>query len=252
MSWDKPQGDWVVPDYHIYDPVQGKAANCAFIAALSSLAWMGQGLISQQTGEPTTISFYTIDGIETQITVDWYLCMDADGNLVNAHSSEVTELWPAIYEKAYGTWRQGSPFTPFISCNNYETVNWGGNPCTALTHLTNKASVTKINANSSATAILNDIKQKCSFGKIRFPMVAWTYPTAPDGVTYDATVSASHSYSLLGYISSNIILRNPVGVAASTVITNTNWNGIKVGLGYGIFALDYRDFAKKFEAYGFV
>ena len=50
----------------------------------------------------------------------------------------------------------------------------------------------------------------------KFPMVAYTYPSAPAGITYsDATIVANHSYSVLGVhaigADTYIIMRNPWG-----------------------------------------
>lgn len=250
QEWKKLDIQWMVGSYHVNDPVQGRAANCALIAALSSLAWVQLGLIPSAT-DPTTIPFYSEPNPQNpqpqNITVDWNLCYEGS-TLVYAHSSSPNEIWPAIYEKAYGSWRLGSIF---ISCSNYEDVDWGGNPCTALTHLTNKAGTTKYNAGKTATTIKNDIRLKCyANGKTKYPMVAWTYTSPPD--VYD-DIDPAHSYSLLGLsptsTGSDIVLRNPFGVNDKS--SSSEWNTININNG-GVFKVPDTIFQRNFEAYGYV
>jgi hypothetical protein len=249
MTWAKLLTEWDIDDtYRVTDPHQGLAPNCALIAALSSLAWVGKSLIEQQTNEPTTIPFYSTQGERTDVSVDWKLCYNENSVLVYAHSINA-EIWPAIYEKAYGKWLNPD----FNSCSSYENTDWGGNPCTALTNLTGKASTTKYTAGKLPATIRTDIRYKCyAAGKTIYPMVAWTYPNLESDY---GDILAAHSYSLLGLYptktGTEIVLRNPMGHNADAVGNPTAWNGIGIGKD-GIFKVPEIDFQQQFMAYGWV
>ncbi|MFZ0004754.1 MAG: hypothetical protein WCC86_04395 [Methanoregula sp.] len=158
-------------------------------------------------------------------------------------ASATTSLWASLMEKTYAEFFQlsgsGSD-EPNIS--TFST----GNPLNSLIHLTGKryyclADVQNAAAANSpvqltetayymtefnsANSVFNTIYNQCYVPTaganpaiIATPMVAWTYLTAPTGVTYsNETIVANHCYSILGVhnISGTnyIVLRNPWGMS---------------------------------------
>ncbi len=95
-------GTFGTPEFN--DPVQGHyLQNCSLIAAFASLAWKGK--ISTQTQDPrnTTYSFKFYNPNKTQ-QLEGKTPLDAAGKLLHAKSETPTEIWPALYEKAYYMW----------------------------------------------------------------------------------------------------------------------------------------------------
>eukprot|EP00930_Biecheleria_cincta_P083121 TRINITY_DN72755_c0_g1_i1.p1 TRINITY_DN72755_c0_g1~~TRINITY_DN72755_c0_g1_i1.p1 ORF type:complete len:907 (-),score=156.10 TRINITY_DN72755_c0_g1_i1:175-2895(-) len=90
--------------------VQGQLNSCWFLAALSSVARMGAGLFHLVIEESFVEGRYTFcfhkeelqgDGGWVQVTIDDFLPVDVDGQLVFAKASNPGVLWPCLFEKAY-------------------------------------------------------------------------------------------------------------------------------------------------------
>lgn len=90
--------------------VQGQLNSCWFLAALSSVARMGAGLFPLVIEESFSEGRYTFcfhkaelqgDGGWVQVTIDDFLPVDVDGQLVFAKGSVPGVLWPCLFEKAY-------------------------------------------------------------------------------------------------------------------------------------------------------
>jgi hypothetical protein len=142
LSWDttdevelraRPGGRLVVNGFHFDDVVQNELGDCFLLASLSALAAAnpdalrdaitdhGDGTFTvrffekQRRGPPTPV----------EIRVDGDLPTKANGKLLYASGRSANELWPAIVEKAWATWKGG-----------YSELSLGGYAGDALTALT--------------------------------------------------------------------------------------------------------------------
>jgi len=217
---------------YLQDPVQGCGVDCYVIAACSAIAWVSPQLIPGQAGPAYNYNFWNVrnDGVNRQVNTDNKLALDSSNRLVYGHSTDPAEIWLAMMEKAYGIAKglAGADIgQPNLAADS------GGNPVTALAHIAKG-----VNAAYTSTTITTAGKtwaqmmtaigankfepaNACTvaYSKTKFPMVAFTYVTAPAGVTYNAdTIAANHSYAVLGLNRYNnkcyIVLRNPYGPVA--------------------------------------
>jgi hypothetical protein len=257
---------------NVGDPVQGAyLKNCSLISAFASLAWKGN-VITQPSGPASIYTFQFYNPNKT-ITTDGRTPLDAYGKLMHAKSDTSTEIWPALYEKAYYMWLDNKvdPARP-----DYCKYTGWQSPVTVLNQLTGKTVSQKSCLSSSADAIFTEINNWCSnFNPIatnrtiKTPAVAWTYdPTIsnPNGAVYsDTTIAAQHTYSLLGvtgvksgttWTQKYIVLRNPYGkgkgdpvMAAGDLYTGSLWCNFNLGVNDGLFALRYDLFKKYFDGY---
>ena len=281
---------------YVQDPVQGCGVDCYLVTALTAISWVSPHLLPEQAGPAYTFSFWNLTtGRKDTVNTDNRLPQDASGQCVFAHSTDPTEVWPAHIEKGYGVWKalpgadRGEPDL---------ASDTGGNPVTALAQIAKAvtatyASTTVTTAGRTWAQMLTaigsnkfDPANTCNvtYSKTKFPMVAYTYETAPADVTYNAdTIVANHSYAVLGLYRSNnkcyIVLRNPYGPVAGdpaiagslaggtwTIQTNRYFlkggavnNGIpadtySVNLADndGTFALDTAVFMTHFKAVGYL
>ena len=263
-------GTFGTPEFN--DPVQGKyLLNCSLIAAFSSLAWKGK-ITTQPAGPKITYSFQFYNPNKLQ-TVDGMTPLDGSGKLLHAKSDTENEIWPALYEKAYYMWLDninvpsGRP--------NYCTYAGGQDPVTVLKQLTGRNVSQKPATPLVALTAFNNIDAFCvnlvsnTNRVIQSPAVAWTYD---NGAQYsDNTISAKHTYSLLGVAGKKdaqgnwtdryVVLRNPygkvrgdpTGFPAGSLYTAALWSkNINLGNNDGIFALRYDLFAQYFAGYAWV
>jgi len=247
--WDKyssggTEGTYMVKTCDVTDPVQGGSLfNCSLIAVLASLAWKQK--IGDQPTPPYKFKFYRYDQnnnvVGDAISTDKRLPLDSKGMLMHAKSATQTEIWPALWEKAYYKWLEKlagiDTDTP-----DYCNYNQWQSPVTLLFQLTAKSPYTiKSDGTSSmnADAVFSDIDGVCDGCRsttnriIRYPAVAWTFDSAaanpanaanPSDPPYpysDSTIKEQHCYSLLGvagkkdssgkWTDKYIVLRNPFG-----------------------------------------
>jgi len=261
------------------DPVMGAVAKtCALIAALASLAWVyPQGIMKNNLTIPFWKDDHTSAGNQTITKSFW----KEGSTFIHAHSSDPGEIWPAVYEKAYAKWQNGSEI---CDMSLLASIKWPGNGVTALMRLTgwkdsDTTGVSYTHATASyanGSAIYNDIVSKYvgagtnSSYQVKYPGTAWTTAGNPGlGIT------ANHEYSILGvYTKSNvqyIVLRNPKGASppssglldnsASWQVSYKNYqhgNAVTgattktVPLSNGTFALKLDAFKSYFNAFGFV
>jgi len=257
----------------VNDPVQGThLKNCSLIATFASLAW--KGIINVQPADPRTTTYsFKFYNPNTTVLVDGMTPLDTTGKLMHAKSETPTEIWPALYEKAYYMWLDhinnpsGRP--------NYCGYPTWQNPVTVLQQLTGK-NVNAVTATPLvALTAFNNIDAFCvnlvsnTNRVIQGPAVAWTYET---GAQYsDTKIIAQHTYSLLGvagtkdtknnWTSRYVVLRNPygkdrgdpTGLPAGSLYTAALWSrNINLGNNDGIFALRYDLFAQYFAGYAWV
>jgi hypothetical protein len=185
--------------------------------------------------------------------------------LVCASSREPGEIWPGVYEKAYARWvSQGTTDTPDIA----QIFQNGGSPIGALMQLTGSSPFTFTTQALNASNIFQQVASRCTNGKTKVPMVAWTYPTAsaaPDPtINYaSAHLVAWHAYSIFGVYTANnqqyIVLRNPWGTYEATLnvdggawlaFDGSFWRSTSLPANDGIFALRADTFKQYFARFG--
>src|SRR5215204_3682433 len=203
LSW-QDAGRFFSEGTEFFDPIQGFVGDCYFIAAMSSVAWSMPYVIADQvraTGADNEqfthqVSFHGDSGIEHVETTDRIL-VDGSGSTYFCRSKEPGEIWPAVYEKAYAKWRLGEasdyPAIPSIA---------GGDASIACKALTGLSDYRYWHDSYAAADILQLVKAHCVSGRTTTPMIAWTYNSGPaaDVAYTDANVSASHAYSVLGWL----------------------------------------------------
>jgi len=268
-------GTFGTPD--VKDPVQGRFLNnCSFTAALASLAWKGK--ISAQPAGPAytyTFQFYGVSGGSQK--TDGMLPLDSLGKLMHAKSDTPTEIWPALYEKAYYQWLDKLGLNNASARPDYCRHTEFQSPVTVLSQLTGKTVRQK--SCPGADTVFSDIDGFCAnCGRsttnraINSPAVAWTYDPAvsnPNGAAYsDTTIRGQHTYSLLGVAGKKdangkwteryFVLRNPYGIGKGDpkmdgLYTGALWcNNINFGDADGIFAFRIDLFVKYFAGYAWV
>jgi len=239
------------------DTVQGCVPDCFFLAALCSVAWARSKKLKlvqlDASGSPITEA-PPVPGVEPgpgnqnpQFIVNFFdkpgtpattgptytyddLPLTAKNELAYAKPNpnrSKEENWMAIYEKAYAKYCKlaiwdNNPDHPDIAKFT------GGDPMQALVQLTGLLwdSTTRYTTTQAGIDIFSKItlqcKQKGSCWRTKYPMVAWTYLTAPAGATYASDmIVANHVYSILGAgmwkptgsttFKKYIVLRNPYG-----------------------------------------
>jgi hypothetical protein len=248
-----------LPDI-IWDVIQGYTWDCYFMAALASRAWCkypNDFPLSTNRSDPSimdsyTLRYYYADGSGYRdVLIGSEVVLDTGNYPVFAQPSKKYpnrlsinyELWPAIYEKAYGVFMTLAAETklPYrgLQCNidfprpDLATDD-GGNPLTSLTHLTGLSTtdtsyLTAGNIGKCFGLIKPALKFNGTSAKTIYPTVAFTYETEteanagyPDNdlIHYkEETLVANHSYSILGTITdpndaakNYIVLRNPYGL----------------------------------------
>ncbi|MDD1664344.1 MAG: C2 family cysteine protease [Methanomicrobiales archaeon] len=207
------------------DVMQGCAADCYFVAALSSVAWTSPTLLQ---GKPDTSSpprhkykFYA-PAATSNLKVGRSIAVDAGDGIVFAHPMDGDSVWPSVYEKAYAVFRKIQPVeTPDITQLNT------GNPATTLFEITGLPIDARFVREFSPERLFEFISTKCGgagvAGRTLCPLVTWTYHDStctPRGDRYeDDLIPADHSFSILGtgYVDDRpcIVLRNPFGISVA-------------------------------------
>ncbi len=269
-------GDFFVGGAELFDPVQGAVGDCYLIAALSAVAWSRPYVIANRT-RPTSASNGFVSMIEFEwgnkthpIEVTDKLQMQGQStNPRYARSSDVGEIWPGMYEKAYAKWKTNhTGDTPDIK------KIAGGDPvraCSELTGLKRYYYSTSISANDIWTKVRANSMSGSTFN----PMVAWTWPSgdkAPGKVDYNsANLVANHAYSIHGWAYRNgqkyIVVRNPWGRKEATLGVIGGywvaydraghwgpgfWRKTALATNDGLFAIKATTFKKYFRGLGLV
>jgi hypothetical protein len=120
-----------------------------------------------------------------------------------ARSFEAGEIWPGVVEKAFAQWRQGTT-------NDHPnlTVLNGGDPVWASAALADRSPQYFGHSGQTAASLRTLVKSHRASYRTFDPLTAWTYGTAPDGLSYeDAHIVGSHAYAVLGWTSGTVLAR---------------------------------------------
>lgn len=278
-DWAPPNGTWSDPGRffnegtEFFDPIQGAVANCYYIAALSAVAWAKPYQIAQRTRAIGTgqqqfvdmIRFYKPDSggvLDKEIEVTESIPLTMGGNFIYARSSETDEIWPAVYEKAYAKLKTGiSGDHPDITATAWGDCVW------ATAQLTGGKRYYYNTPSYSADDLWNLVRANSLSYRTFNPMTAWTYSsgdaTGKKIVYADATIVASHCYTVLGWAYHNdrkyIVLRNPWGNTEATIATLNStiwmydiswWRPINLAAVDGTFAMEAWAFKTYFAGLG--
>jgi hypothetical protein len=220
LGWTPPGGQWAdtgsffKESAEFFDPVQGQLGDCWLIAAMSSCAWALPYTFAQRSratgtdNEQFTNQFTFIDPANGQghtfEATDATVVYSGTTSPMYGKSSETGEIWPALVEKAYAMWRGGGQW---FDKPNLTVLN-GGDPVHASAALTGRKPHYTSTASSTAAQLTTLVKSHSVSYRTVDPMTAWTYGTAPAGVSYsDANIVANHAYSVLGWTSGVVIRR---------------------------------------------
>jgi Calpain family cysteine protease len=229
VNWRDP-GDFYEEGTEFADPVQGALGDCYLIAALTAIAWARPYAILQRnraTGSDNQSFVDAIDIAETgsgtvsRIEVTERVPCNAPANtLIYGHSSEPTEIWPAVYEKAYGRWRNRA-----VNPNdtNYPGLN-GGDGLYACCELVPGLTLNRLlNAGATPDTVWRTIVQNTVRRRTVNPMVAHTYASEQEAPATEpinfaqSGIYANHVYAILGWNvdpatqQRYVVLRNPHG-----------------------------------------
>jgi hypothetical protein len=203
-----------------FDPLQGSLGDCWLIAAMSSVAWSMPGQIadaSRASGVPNDRFLHKFTyrdpgsgALRVFEVSDETLVYQSTTSPLYARSAEAGEIWPGIVEKAFAQWRQGTT-------NDHPnlTVLNGGDPVWASAALAGRSPQYFGHGGQTAASLRTLVKSHCASYRTFDPMTAWTYGTAPDGLSYDdANIVGSHAYSVLGWTSGTVLARAFEGLLA--------------------------------------
>lgn len=197
-QYERQEGELFVDGINPDDVSQGRLGNCYFLAALASIARQSPELIRQnityEGNQTYSVTFYDPDGNPVKITVDSDLPVDDKGNLVYAQTGAGgSELWVALYEKAYAQYRDGYPTTE------------GGLPGEAVSTITGQPPEIL----DQKTVTTEDLYQRFVNGNI---LTAGIFQKDLSG-NPPPGVHGNHAYSIVGVdpVKGTVTLRNPWG-----------------------------------------
>lgn len=261
-DWEPPDGVWMDVGQYLTDaiertdPDQGAVGDCYFMAALASVALTHPTKIHRCSGAgPHVIKFHspTLGGWKNYTVTEKIPVRSSSHTILYGKSTDVGEMWPAVYEKAYAQYRAGTTSDK----PNYEKLS-GGSGTKALHHLTGWGTDNWRCSSRTGAELYAKVREFCVGGKTIWPMVADTYgvdEATPSGASYSAAgIVANHVYSVFGWMYKDgvryIVLRNPWGHAEATVdVLTGTWGGLTLNQG-GLFALKAETFQKYFESLG--
>ena len=241
VVWKEIEGGKLFIDGVSHDAItQGSAGDCFFLSALSSIAWDRPSAIHDmvKTNDDAT---FTVRFFQKSrkgppkavfITVDDKLPVGKDGPEY-ATDRDPKELWPAIIEKAYASWKGG-----------YDKINEGGDAGDAMFSICGKkADYTEKISQTNRDTLFATLQ---AAAREHRSMVTGTYDEKQQPVKYDDVgLVEGHDYTILNAFVRGgerfVKLRNPWGA--------TGWKKDEDphDTDNGTFTMKYSDFRKMFE-----
>lgn len=243
LSWDtldpvelraRPGGVVAVDGFHFDDVIQNELGDCFLMASLSALAAVNpkalEDAITDHGDGTYTVRFFEKQGrrlAPVEVRIDADLPTKADGRLVYGQGRDADELWPALIEKAYATWKGG-----------YGELSLGGYAGDALTALTG--------AKSDFYNPIQELESRALWDLLRTAhaegraLVTGTGPLEDAGKPVKGLVGM-HMYSVVALTEENgerlVTLRNPYGKVEPG----------DDGKDDGVFRLTLREYRRHFE-----
>ncbi len=200
-----PGGKLFIGGISASDVQQGSLGNCYVPAAAAAIAATNPDLIRdliRDNGDGTyTVRFFDSNSGEPSVIV-----VDSDvygraGSLAYGHSPDQNELWFALVEKAYATWK-----------GSYQRIGEGGSVGTLLSEMTGRRTyehwLNRGTAEDAWVQLKRGVREKR-------PMSAGTYGTNSAAIYTNTGVHSNHAYSVMGIDEVNgqrmVKLRNPWG-----------------------------------------
>jgi hypothetical protein len=263
------KGDYFEDVGELTDPIQGALGDCYFIAALSSVVWARPYAIvnmirpsgwGDEESPIHLVNFYK-DGTGSPQAVEVsekVPVAKTSHTWAYARSLDISEIWPAVMEKAYAKWRTGNT-TDFP---NYPAIA-GGDPVMACAQIIRGTRTYKATSSTNSTDLYTFVRANSLSRRTVNPMVAWTYGSQPAGTNYaSAKVVANHAYSVLGWDYSSgeeyVVLRNPWGTHHATLDTRggtwsahqvSHWAPVPLNAN-GVFSMKVSTFRQYFAGIG--
>lgn len=264
----------VVDGTALLDPIQGATGDCYLIASMIALAWTNPGRLEQlfassgfdARGE-RSFSWQFHDemrGLSDAVTVAGTVPTD-QGSPLYARSSEPTEYWPALLEKAYVKMIRNLNRNP--EPEDYLLIAHGDTPQDACQMLVGgRAKLDMLNRNDNLFVFRHvDGHLGTASGVMDRPVMVstMTSPTGGKEVSKETGLRFDHVYAVLGVIKSgdtieHVVIRDPYGVP-NEVKNGFRWEPWlpegrpEVELNQrGVMAIDRDLFFKHFKNIGWV
>ncbi len=242
ISYAPVDGQAFIGGARATDVAQGQLGDCFFLAALSSMAAQHPELVEKNLTDnhdgTYTVRLFQKGALgmfqHLDVKVDGDLAVRNQG-LVYAHGTNVKELWPALYEKA---WAEAFGRT------GYAALNSGGVASEAIERLTGKPAarweLQAVLGEQGPDKIFESIRQGLANGDLA---TASTFqPRSPEAAGYpEVGLVAAHAYSLLGVGEAHgtryVELRNPWAVVESGQDRKAD----------GVFRMPFDEFCRRFQ-----
>lgn len=228
------------------DVDQSNIGDCYFVAAVAAVAQYSPDIlfdaVKKTKGETFQVTFFDMfftkkgklyfknrKNVEkTTVTVDSDFYTYKGKPMYGYNKSDTTELWFAIMEKGYATWKGG-----------YDEIGQGGYPSIALSEITGERSkviLTELKMFKSKKMRADTIRgffEKAQ--KKNYKVVCGTYGEGEVNNENNKFIYSGHAYSYMGIKGGRIRLRNPWGIKNE-----------------GYFYITVSDFVKYFHSIAYV
>ncbi|MBN1943093.1 MAG: hypothetical protein JW849_07340 [Phycisphaerae bacterium] len=192
-----------------YDDInQGSVGDCYFLAAVSSLSQTDPTIIQQMItalGDGTyAVRFYS-GSTEVYLRIDGDLPVNSSGNLVYARTSDTSEIWVPLIEKAYCHFRYGQ--------DSYASIS-GGWMDDVYREVTGVSATFQYTYNYSTSTLATYLRNNLNAGHA---VTLGSYSSAASPVV------GGHAYQVVSIDASNYVtVYNPWGVDGRTWDSNYN------------------------------
>lgn len=222
---------YVIGDVSFLDPVQGNVNDCYLISAMIALAWSRPAEWTQRvrstvvgTGASTVYRYEFFGGpeaLEPAFVVAPWLPTDVHHRLAYARSTDGSEAWAPMFEKAF-VMRECGRLTKDPEPSDYQYISDHRlKPHTACRALAGGASRSIGSEILGGNAPSATVRQRCDARRVTTePTMAWTWEDVQlmRGLGWKSTgLAHNHAYAVLGLMSwqgvDHVVLRNPLGAS---------------------------------------